>query len=296
MIGVTRTLRRQNNQLQEQADQLSDLLEREQDTVAELRELDRMKSDFVAATSHELRTPLTSIKGYVHILRGSSLADDPVAVEALAAIERQSSRLFRLIANVLRESNLEHDDAQNAVFMFPFQEVVDEVVADFHDTGTRIVSEVPEDLAPVTVDRRRIQDVLVNLVDNALKYSAPPARVTVGARNDGSTFTFWVSDEGIGIEPGDLPRIFERFYQVDQSATRSHGGVGLGLHIVSGLLETIGGSVEVQSTPGVGSTFTVSVPLARPEDLETAGIRRTSRTPSVAAPPLASACRASAGA
>ena len=136
MIGVTRTLRRQNNQLQEQADQLSDLLEREQDTVAELRELDRMKSDFVAATSHELRTPLTSIKGYVHILRGSSLADDPVAVEALAAIERQSSRLFRLIANVLRESNLEHDDAQNAVFMFPFQDVVDEVVADFHDAGT----------------------------------------------------------------------------------------------------------------------------------------------------------------
>jgi signal transduction histidine kinase len=271
MIGVTRTLRRQNNQLQDQADQLSDLLEREQDTVAELRELDRMKSDFVAATSHELRTPLTSIKGYVHILRGSSLADDPVAVEALAAIERQSSRLFRLIANVLRESNLEHDDTQNAVFMFPFQDVVDEVVADFHDAGKRIVSDVPEDLAPVTVDRRRIQDVLVNLVDNALKYSAPPARVTVGARNDGSTFTFWVSDEGVGIEPGDLPRIFERFYQVDQSATRSHGGVGLGLHIVSGLLDAIGGSVEVQSTPGVGSTFTVTVPLARPEDLETAG-------------------------
>ena len=145
------------------------------------------------------------------------------------------------------------------------------MVADFHDSGTRIVSEVPDDMAPVTVDRRRIQDVLVNLVDNALKYSVPPARVTVGAQNDGSTFTFWVSDEGIGIEPGDLPRIFERFYQVDQSATRSHGGVGLGLHIVSGLLETIGGRVEVQSTPGVGSTFTVRVPLARPEDLEVAG-------------------------
>jgi two-component system phosphate regulon sensor histidine kinase PhoR len=270
MIGVTRTLRRQNNQLQEQADQLSDLLAREQDTVAELRELDRMKSDFVAATSHELRTPLTSIKGYVHILRESSLSKDPVALEALAAIERQSSRLFRLIANVLRESNLEHDDAQNAVFMFPFQEVVDEVVADFHETGTRIVSEVPEDLAPVTVDKRRIQDVLVNLVDNALKYSSAPARVTVGARSDGPTFTFWVSDEGVGIEPDDLPRIFERFYQVDQSATRSHGGVGLGLHIVSGLLETIGGRVDVRSEPGVGSTFTVTVPLARLEDLEAA--------------------------
>ena len=267
MIGITRTLRRQNLQLQEQADQLSELLEREQDTVAELRELDRLKSDFVAATSHELRTPLTSIRGYVHILRESALAGDPVALEALGAIERQSSRLFRLIANVLRESNLEHDDARGAVFMFAFDDLLDEVVADFHDTGTRIESEVPDDLPPVTTDRRRIQDVLVNLIDNALKYSSTATRVTVGARTDGSTLTFWVSDEGIGIDARDLPRIFDRFYQADQTATRSYGGVGLGLHIVSGVLATIGGAVEVESTPGTGSTFTVSVPLARPEDL-----------------------------
>jgi signal transduction histidine kinase len=268
MIGVTKTLRRQNYQLQEQADQLSDLLQREQDTVAELRELDRMKSDFVAATSHELRTPLTSIRGYVHILRESSLSGDPVAVEALGAIERQSSRLFRLIANVLRESNLEHDDAGNAVFMFSFKDVVDEVVADFHDTGNRIVSEVPDDLPPVTTDRRRVQDVLVNLIDNALKYSAAPTCITVGARSDGSSLSFWVSDEGIGIETGDLPHIFERFYQVDQSATRSYGGVGLGLHIVSGLLSTIGGQIDVESSPGTGSTFTVTVPFARLEELQ----------------------------
>ena len=105
-----------------------------------------MKSDFVAATSHELRTPLTSIRGYVHILRESSMASDPVAVEALAAIERQSSRLFRLIANVLRESHVEHDDTGNAVFMFPFGELVDEVVVDFHDIAKRISSDVPADL------------------------------------------------------------------------------------------------------------------------------------------------------
>ena len=98
MIGITRTLRRQNHRLQEQADQLTDLLEREQDTVAELRELDRMKSDFVAATSHELRTPLTSIRGYVHILRESALAERSGRGRGAGAIERQSSRLFRLIA------------------------------------------------------------------------------------------------------------------------------------------------------------------------------------------------------
>ena len=271
MIGITRTLRRQNHRLQEQADQLSDLLEREQDTVADLRELDRMKSDFVAATSHELRTPLTSIRGYVHILRESALARDPAAVEALAAIERQSSRLFRLIGNVLRESNLEHDDSGNAVFLFPFTDLVDEVVADFHETGKRIVREFPDELPPVTVDRRRVQDVLVNLVDNALKYSAAPTPVTVGARVDETALTFWVRDEGIGIDPADVPRIFERFYQVDQSATRSYGGVGLGLHIVAGLVNSIGGSIDVQSAPEMGTTVTVTVPLARVEDLPASG-------------------------
>jgi two-component system phosphate regulon sensor histidine kinase PhoR len=112
-----------------------------------------------------------------------------------------------------------------------------------------------------------VQDVLVNLVDNALKYSSAPTPVTIGTRVDASSLTFWVRDEGIGIDPVDLPRIFERFYQADQSSTRSYGGVGLGLHIVSGLLETIDGMIDVQSTPGTGTTFTVTVPLARVEDL-----------------------------
>ncbi len=268
MIGITRTLRRQNHRVQVQADQLSELLEREQETVAELRELDRMKSDFVAATSHELRTPLTSIRGYVHILRESTMASDPVAAEALGAIERQSSRLFRLIANVLRESHVEHDDTGNAVFMFPFGDLVDEVVVDFHDIAKRISSDVPADLPLVTVDRRRTQDVLVNLIDNALKYSSAPTPVRIGASSDGSSLMFWVSDEGIGIESGDLPRVFDRFYQVDQSATRSYGGVGLGLHIVSELIAGMNGRIEVQSIPGTGSTFTVTLPFAQPHDLD----------------------------
>ncbi|MGH2596289.1 MAG: sensor histidine kinase [Actinomycetota bacterium] len=262
MVGVTRTLRRQNQQLSEQADQLSELLEHEQSTVAELRELDRLKSDFVAATSHELRTPLTSIRGYVHILRNSDLASDPVVTEALAAIERQSGRLFRLIANVLRESNLEHGETANEVFRFGFGDLVREVIADFHDASGRIVDATPDDLPPVAGDRRRIQDVLVNLIDNAVKYSSAPKPVVIGASVDDTRLIFWVHDEGIGIAAEELPRIFERFYQVDQSATRSYGGVGLGLHIVGGLLEAVGGSVEIDTQPDVGSTFTVSIPLA----------------------------------
>lgn len=261
MVGVTRTLRRQNQQLSEQAGRMSDLLEQEHATIAELRELDRMKSDFVAVTSHELRTPLTSIRGYVHILHQSELSGDPVAAESLAAIDRQSGRLFRLIANVLHESNLEHGEADGAVHTFGFDDLVREVAADFHDAGRRITIEVPGDLPAVTCDRRRIQDVLVNLVDNALKYSAASSPVAVGARIDDRTVTFWVRDEGIGIASAELPRIFERFYQVDGSATRSYGGVGLGLHIARALVEAMNGTIDVTSRPEHGSTFTVSIPL-----------------------------------
>jgi signal transduction histidine kinase len=262
MVGVTRRLRRQNAQLHEQADQLSELLEREQATVAELRALDRMKSDFVAAASHELRTPLTSIRGYLHILRSSQASNDPQAAEAVAAIERQSARLSRLIANVLRESHLEPDDDGDPATTFAFDDLVRETSADLHDAGTRMANRVPEDLPPVTCDRRRVSEVLTNLLDNALKYSAASAPVTVGADVRDGTLRFWVEDEGIGIATGDLPRIFDRFYQVDQSATRAHGGVGLGLHIVHDLVEAMRGTIEVRSEPGVGSTFTVSVPPA----------------------------------
>ena len=262
MIGITRRLRRQNAKLQEQATQLSDLLEREQATVAELRELDRMKSDFVAATSHELRTPLTSIRGYVHMLRDSPASEDPMASEAISAIERQSGRLFRMIGNVLRESNLEHEEAVNTVFTFDFGELIREVIGDFHEIGERVSNDVPDDLPAVACDRVGVQDIVVNLLDNALKYSMAPEPVSVGARVVDGTLTFWVSDHGIGIGSGDIRRIFERFYQVDQSSTRAYGGVGLGLHIVQGLVEAMGGRIEVWSEPNMGSTFTVTIPLA----------------------------------
>jgi signal transduction histidine kinase len=261
MVGATRTLRRQNDQLHEQAEQLSELLENEQATVAELRELDRMKGDFVAASSHELRSPLTSILGYARILRGTLDGSDPVSVEAVDAIERQSSRMLRLVTNLLRESRIEADVAEGAAAPFDVGDLIREVAADFHREGTRIHPEVASDLPEVKADRGRIAEVLINLVDNSLKYSAKGTTVTVSAGIDDGDLVLSVNDEGPGIEAGDLPRIFDRFYQSDQSATRPHGGVGLGLHIVKGLVDSMQGRVLAESVPGVGSTFTVRVPL-----------------------------------
>lgn len=259
MVGLTRTLRNQNEQLTAQAARMSDVIEREQETVAELREIDRLRDDFVAASSHELRSPLTSILGYARLLRSSPDATDPVVMESADAIERQSSRMLRLVMNLLSESRIESDRSEGPVEPFLLGIMVDEVATDFHGDGRRIHSDIDPDLE-VCCDRGKLTDVLVNLVDNALKY-APDSAVEIHAEVEEGTLTLSVADRGPGIEPGDIGRIFDRFYQADQSATRTHGGVGLGLHIVEGLVASMHGRVRVDSTPGVGCTFIVELPL-----------------------------------
>jgi len=143
-----------------------------------------------------------------------------------------------------------------------FGELADEVQEGFHQSRSRIRLAIPADLPPLQSDRDRAAEILVNLVDNALKYSPADSLVEIGAAasSDGR-LRFWVADHGIGIEESDLGLIFDRFYQSDQSSTRRYGGVGLGLHLVKHLAETLGGSVEVVSSPGLGSTFTVTLPL-----------------------------------
>jgi signal transduction histidine kinase len=262
MVGVTRTLRRQNQTLAEQAEKLTELLEHEQQTVAELRELDRLKGDFVAAASHELRTPLTSIRGYVAMLKDANHDADPTTREAVAAIERQSSRLLRLVTNVLRASRVETDPEVDAIEPVDLAALMREVRSDFLDAADRIRVEVPEGLPVVRCDRERLTEVATNLVDNALKYSPRSEPVILSAGVGSEDLFIRVSDRGRGIDPHDVPRIFDRFFQLDQSATRMHGGVGLGLHIVRGLVESLGGRIQVDSAPSVGSIFTVSIPLA----------------------------------
>ena len=262
MVGTTRTLRRQNAQLSEQADQLGVLLAREQETVAELRELDRLKSDFAAAASHELRTPLTTIHGYAELLKDRGAADDPGTKDAIDAIVRQTGHLQRLVGNLLREAQLEHGSHETREEPTSIADVLGNVRQGFPGSVGRILVRTKQDLPRMMLDPVTLHEIVANLVDNALKYSTPGAPVEVTGEVEGDALVIRVRDEGDGIPPGDLPRIFDRFTQIDGSSTRAHGGVGLGLHLVRELTRRSGGEVAVDSVMGKGTTFTVKIPIS----------------------------------
>ena len=262
MVGATRTLRRQNAQLSDQADQLGVLLAREQETVAELRELDRLKSDFAAAASHELRTPLTTIRGYADLLKDRGPDHDPGTRDAIDAIVRQTGHLQRLVGNLLREAQLEHGGHETREEPTSIADVLDGVRRGFPGSVDRIHVRAEPDIPSMLLDPVTLHEIVANLVDNALKYSTPGAPVEVAAEVEGNALAIRVRDEGDGIPAGDLPRIFDRFTQIDGSSTRAHGGVGLGLHLVRELTRRSGGEVEVDSVMGRGTTFTVTLPIS----------------------------------
>jgi signal transduction histidine kinase len=252
-LKASKELRRRNERLNE-------LLQREQETVAELRDLHQKKDDFVAAASHELRTPLTSIIGSLATLRNPSLGGDPaVRAEFIDAAEGQTRRLMRLITNLLSAAHLEDGKRPLTIERVDLAAVTRAVVAEVPGAATRVTIDIPPG-RPVETDRGRIGEILLNLIDNALKYSPAGSPIEVGAVIGPEGFRVWVTDRGVGIDPDHQEAIFERFHQLDQSATRRVGGVGLGLHLSRGLVDDLGGRIEVTSHPGQGSTFTVVVP------------------------------------
>jgi signal transduction histidine kinase len=260
---VAKTLSSQNDTLAEQAEQLRSLLEREQQRVAELKELNELKDGFVAMASHEVRTPLTSIIGYAKTLRRPEFSDDPAAREEfLEAIERQGDRLSRLVENLLASSRIEDERGRLTLVPVSLAVVMRDLLATLGPRGRRVVVSLPPDIPVVVSDRQRVELIMTNLIDNALKFSSPGTSCEVTAWREGGSVAVSVRDRGIGIAQEHLDRIFDRFYQVDSSVTRGYSGVGLGLSLVKELISSLGGTVDVSSVPREGSTFTIKIPIA----------------------------------
>jgi signal transduction histidine kinase len=239
--------------------------ERERATVDRMAELNRMKSSFLANISHELRTPLTAVIGFARTLqgRGTSLSDEERS-RLLDRIETQARRLARLVGDLLDEANLDRRALRVSNGPVRVPEVVERVVTSIVEPVHRITVALPAAAPVVIADGDRLEQVLANLVDNARKYSPVGSEIIIGGAVTGRGFELWVADQGRGIEPDFLPHLFEPFTQADTGDTRRDHGVGLGLSICQGLVEAMGGTIEVVSDTTVGTTFTLVLPRVVP--------------------------------
>jgi PAS domain S-box-containing protein len=243
-----------------------ELLGRERAARAEAEQANRLKDEFLATVSHELRTPLTAILGWAHMLRGGGL-DGDAAARALETIERNARSQNQLIEDLLDVSRIVTGKLRLDVMPVDPHSFIDAAVEAVRPAaeakGVRLQKVIDTGLETVMGDPSRLQQVVWNLLTNAVKFTPRGGRVQVRLERVNSHVEIAISDTGAGIDPDFLPHVFERFRQADQRTTRQHGGLGLGLAIVRHLVELHGGAVRAESGgEGAGSTFTVALPVA----------------------------------
>jgi PAS domain S-box-containing protein len=229
----------------------------------QLREVERLKSDFVALVSHELRTPLTAIKGASQSVLRHIVPPEPERMrEMMQIVDEQSDRLQELIDNLLSLSQLEAGALRLRRETVTLVPLVQGVVRQQRERlgGVRLQTELPTNLPPVSADLRRLEQVLANLIENAAKFSPTGGVITVSAVADGDMVRLAVRDHGPGIPAAERERVFERFYQAAQPSTRSVGGTGLGLAICKALIEAHGGRIWADAAPGGGALLQLTLP------------------------------------
>jgi PAS domain S-box-containing protein len=230
------------------------------------RGVDKLKDDFVATASHELRTPLAAIYGAAKTLCREDGLDDEGVAHLMAMIASESERLARVVDDILVASHLDSGRLRFASAPVDVRALVSDVVASMQmqlETGVTLELDAPPNGLPaVAVDPIKLRRVLLNLVDNAIKYSPEGGSVVVRVlAGDDGRVRLQVHDEGLGIPRAEQERIFEKFYRADPLLARGVGGTGLGLYICRELVQRMGGEIDVESEPGKGSTFTVELPV-----------------------------------
>lgn len=232
--------------------------------IEKLRKLERVRSQFLANVSHELRTPIFSIQGFLETLLDGAVDDPNVNRDFLEKAHHHASRLNALLSDLIDISRIESGEMKMSFRYFPLSELIQQVVeemqpqAEKKSLSLRIESSGTSD-GTAYGDRDRMKQVLINLIDNALKYTEPGGSVTVQAVQADERTVIKVRDTGSGIAPEHHSRIFERFYRVDRDRSREVGGTGLGLAIVKHIIEAHGGTIRVESAVGQGSTFIFSL-------------------------------------
>ncbi len=232
--------------------------------MTELRRLEKVRQDFVANVSHELRTPMSSIKGYTETLIDGAVEDKENAVKFLEIIYTESNRMVSLIDDILDLSKIESGRHKIELRPCNIDTILKNVIAGLEkyakDNSIIIRKSVPDDLPNIYADESKLSQILLNLLDNAIKYNNACGEISITARDTGDFVQIDVHDTGIGISPEDQARIFERFYRVEKARSRRLGGTGLGLSIVKHIVQAHKGDVFIKSCPGKGSTFSFTIP------------------------------------
>jgi len=231
--------------------------------VTELMQLEKMRRDFVANASHELRTPLAAIHGFAETLLGNPSLDEADRRAYLEVIDRHSKRLAAIVTDLLELSKIESRETRLELAAVDTAKLAETLLRDW---GPRIeqkqlnVSLTSDRPGIAWADPQACEQILSNLLDNAIKYTEPGGSIALRIGGDERNVQIAVSDTGVGIPERDLARVFERFYRVDPARSRSQGGTGLGLAIVKHLVQSLGGAIQVESQLGRGSTFSFTLP------------------------------------
>ena len=232
--------------------------------ISRLKQVDEIRRDFVANVSHELRTPLSIFHGNLETLLEAGDLDEKETRHIYEVMKRHSDRLNLLVNDLLSLARLESKEANLQLAEIKLRDFLEAVTRDWAKRlagkNLRLELEIPDNFPTLHADERRLEEVVHNLLDNAVKYSHQIGRILIQARAPDQEIVLSICDEGVGIAPVDLPRIFERFYRADRARSRELGGTGLGLSIVKHIAQLHGGRVEAESTLGQGTTIRVILP------------------------------------
>lgn len=232
--------------------------------ITDMKKLENLRSEFVSNVTHELKTPLTSIRGFVETLKNGAIEDKQVALKFIEIIDIESERLYVLINDILQLSEIETKNIDTNISINTFNEILMEVLSILNSSASKkCISLNCNIFEPISIyaNRDRIKQLLINLIDNCIKYTNENGHVTISATKQKNSLIIHIKDTGIGIPKNEIPRIFERFYRVDKGRSRSAGGTGLGLSIVKHIVNLYHGSINVESTPNVGTKFTIELPI-----------------------------------
>ena len=237
--------------------------------VNELRRQEELRRDLIANIAHDLATPLTAIQGFSEALADDVITEANARQETAQLIGREVQRLRRLVGDIQQMTSLEAGRAPLELAPLDLRSLVDETLAviepECEQAGITIQNAIAPDTPPVLADSDRVTQVLLNLLDNARRHTPAGGAITVSARQKDKLLEVEIKDSGLGIDPADLPYIFERFYRADRSRTGSTGGSGLGLSIVKAIISAHGGAIRAESAPGAGTCIFFTLPLVAVE-------------------------------